>query len=87
MNRKLLCVAAVTVSLFTSGVYASGCAKPRNAFDSVHCAGNLFAQTDHTLNQVFGDLKKQLTPAQHTLAQSIPDQCVPPTQTSRRRAE
>ncbi|WP_454690433.1 lysozyme inhibitor LprI family protein [Achromobacter aloeverae] len=58
-------VAALAGSAFVAtGAQAAGCAKPRNAFDQVYCSGNLFSQTDHDLNTAYGDLRKQLKPAQ-----------------------
>jgi uncharacterized protein YecT (DUF1311 family) len=39
---------------------AAGCGTPRNAFDTVYCASNLFAQSDKSLNQTYGELRKQL---------------------------
>jgi uncharacterized protein YecT (DUF1311 family) len=48
----------------SAGAHAAGCAAPRNAFDQVYCAGNLFSQADHDLNTAYGDLRKQLQPAQ-----------------------
>jgi uncharacterized protein YecT (DUF1311 family) len=52
----------------SAGAHAAGCAKPRNAFDQVYCAGNLFSQADKDLNTTYGDLRKQLkAPEQATL--------------------
>lgn len=42
----------------------AGCAAPRNAFDNVYCAGNLFSQADHDLSQSYGDLRKRLDAGQ-----------------------
>lgn len=71
MMKKTLVTLAVAALSIAAGAQAAGCGKPRNAFDQVYCAGNLFSQTDKTLNQVFGDLRKQLTPEQQaTLKQS-----------------
>lgn len=47
----------------TAGAYAAGCATPKNAFDQVYCAGNLFAQVDHDLNVEYGILRKKLNPS------------------------
>ena len=71
MMKKTLVTLAVAALSIAAGAQAAGCGKPRNAFDQVYCAGNLFSQTDKTLNQVFGELRKQLTPDQQaTLKQS-----------------
>ncbi|GAB7128207.1 lysozyme inhibitor LprI family protein [Silvimonas sp. JCM 19000] len=64
MIKKTLLTLAVATFALAAGAQAAGCAKPRNAFDQVYCAGNLFSQTDKTLNQAFGDLRKQLTAEQ-----------------------
>jgi uncharacterized protein YecT (DUF1311 family) len=55
---------ALILAAISMGAQAAGCATPRNAFDQVYCAGNLFSQADHDLNQSYGDLRKQLQPAQ-----------------------
>jgi len=71
MNKKLLGGVAMMACLLAGGAQAAGCGKPRNAFDTVYCAGNLFSQTDKSLNQTYGELRKQLTPdQQNTLKQS-----------------
>jgi uncharacterized protein YecT (DUF1311 family) len=54
----------LALACLSAGAHAAGCAQPRNAFDQVYCAGNLFSQADHDLNTVYGDLRKQLQPAQ-----------------------
>ncbi|GAA5168719.1 lysozyme inhibitor LprI family protein [Viridibacterium curvum] len=40
--------------------HAAGCGKPRNAFDQVYCAGNLFSQKDSDLNKTYTALRQQL---------------------------
>ncbi len=70
MNKSLVCGAALLLATFAAGAQAAGCGKPRNAFDTVYCAGNLFSQTDKSLNQTYSELRKQLTPdQQNTLKQ------------------
>lgn len=59
--RLALGMIAATLS---AGALAAGCAKPRNAFDQVYCAGNEFSQTDRDLNTAYGNLRKLLNPAQ-----------------------
>jgi uncharacterized protein YecT (DUF1311 family) len=44
----------------TSMSFAAGCAKPRNAFDQVYCAGNLFSQVDRDLNTAYTSLRGHL---------------------------
>ncbi|HSC81937.1 MAG TPA: lysozyme inhibitor LprI family protein [Chitinolyticbacter sp.] len=73
MNKFALTlpVALLGAALFAGHAQAAGCGKPRNAFDTVYCAGNLFTQTDKTLNQTYTELRKQLNSAQQsTLKQS-----------------
>lgn len=60
--KKIAIVLMVVV--FPLGAHAAGCAKPRNAFDQVYCAGNLFSQADRDLNQEYTGLRKHLNPAQ-----------------------
>jgi hypothetical protein len=36
----------VIFAMLSGSAYADGCAKPRNAFDNVYCAGALFSQVD-----------------------------------------
>lgn len=55
---------ALILASLSIGAHAAGCATPRNAFDQVYCAGNLFSQADHDLNESYGALRKQLQPAQ-----------------------
>ncbi|EHK70171.1 hypothetical protein PPL19_14779 [Pseudomonas psychrotolerans L19] len=59
---KTTLVAALALSgLFAfATAQAAGCGTPRNAFDTVYCASNLFAQSDKSLNQTYGELRKQL---------------------------
>jgi uncharacterized protein YecT (DUF1311 family) len=61
-------VSGLALGLFAAALganaQAAGCAKPRNAFDQVYCAGNLFSQTDRDLNTAYGNLRKLLKPAQ-----------------------
>lgn len=64
MIKKTLLTLAVASFALAAGAQAAGCAKPRNAFDQVYCAGNLFSQSDKTLNQTFTELRKQLTTEQ-----------------------
>ena len=59
---KTTLAAALTLSglcVFATA-QAAGCGTPRNAFDTVYCASNLFAQSDKSLNQTYGELRKQL---------------------------
>lgn len=59
---KTTLAAAMTLSglcVFATA-QAAGCGTPRNAFDTVYCASNLFAQSDKSLNQTYGELRKQL---------------------------
>lgn len=63
MNKKL-CLIALVLAGLSSATLAAGCGKPRNAFDQVYCAGNLFSQTDKDLNQAYGELRKQLNDSQ-----------------------
>lgn len=60
---KKIAIVLLTV-VFPLGAHAAGCAKPRNAFDQVYCAGNLFSQVDRDLNQEYTSLRKHLNPAQ-----------------------
>ncbi len=68
--KKLACgfafalVAVAGTAFVATDAQATGCAKPRNAFDQVYCAGNLFSQTDHDLNTTYGALRKQLNSGQ-----------------------
>lgn len=55
---------ALMLFCLSAGAHAAGCAKPRNAFDQVYCAGNLFSQIDRDLNQAYASLRKNLNPAQ-----------------------
>jgi uncharacterized protein YecT (DUF1311 family) len=63
MKKKHL-IAAIALTCAGSAALAAGCGKPRNAFDQVYCAGNLFSQVDKELNQAYGDLRKQLNDGQ-----------------------
>jgi uncharacterized protein YecT (DUF1311 family) len=54
----------LTAAILPLGAHAAGCAKPRNAFDEVYCAGNLFSQADHDLNEQYSSLRKHLNTAQ-----------------------
>lgn len=63
MKKKHL-IAVLALASLSSAAFAAGCGKPRNAFDQVYCAGNLFNQVDRELNQAYGDLRKQLTESQ-----------------------
>jgi uncharacterized protein YecT (DUF1311 family) len=56
--------AGVVLLLVATGSYAAGCGKPRNAFDQVYCAGNLFSQKDSDLNKTYTGLRQQLDAAQ-----------------------
>lgn len=62
-------VATLTLaSLFAlANAQAAGCGTPRNAFDTVYCASTLFAQSDKSLNQTYGELRKQLPADQQAL--------------------
>ena len=60
---KKLAVGFVLIVAAT-GSYAAGCAKPRNAFDQVYCAGNLFSQADRDLNAGYTSLRGHLNAAQ-----------------------
>jgi uncharacterized protein YecT (DUF1311 family) len=64
MKKIGLALTLISISL---GANAAGCATPKNAFDEVYCAGNLFTQTDHDLNLAYGALKKHLNPANNNL--------------------
>ncbi|MDR1849328.1 MAG: lysozyme inhibitor LprI family protein [Zoogloeaceae bacterium] len=55
---------SLVVTAVSTDALAAGCAAPRNAFDQVYCAGNLFSQTDQDLNRAYGDLRKLLTAEQ-----------------------
>ena len=54
----------LTLSLASSAAFAAGCGKPRNAFDQVYCAGNLFSQTDKDLNTTYSSLRQKLDAGQ-----------------------
>jgi uncharacterized protein YecT (DUF1311 family) len=56
--------ALILLTAVTANSFAAGCAKPRNAFDNVYCAGNLFAQLDKEFNEKYTSLRKQLNAAQ-----------------------
>jgi uncharacterized protein YecT (DUF1311 family) len=56
--------ALIALSVVSSGAFAAGCAAPRNAFDQVYCAGNLFGQADKDLNQSYTSLRQHLDAAQ-----------------------
>ncbi|WP_024680232.1 lysozyme inhibitor LprI family protein [Pseudomonas syringae] len=56
--------------VFPLGAHAAGCAKPRNAFDQVYCAGNLFSQSDRDLNQEYTALRKHLNSTQQSSLKS-----------------
>lgn len=62
MLKNTLAAAALTLTgLFgLATAQSAGCGTPRNAFDTVYCASNLFAQSDKSLNQTYGELRKQL---------------------------
>ncbi len=66
---KTTLVATLTLaSLFALvNAQAAGCGTPRNAFDTVYCASTLFAQSDKSLNQTYGELRKQLPADQQAL--------------------
>ncbi|HAC66578.1 MULTISPECIES: lysozyme inhibitor LprI family protein [Pseudomonas] len=66
---KTTLVATLTLaSLFAlANAQAAGCGTPRNAFDTVYCASTLFAQSDKSLNQTYGELRKQLPADQQAL--------------------
>ncbi len=65
MKKTILILMLASLSI---GAQAAGCVtKPRNAFDQVYCAGNLFAQVDRDLNQAYSGLRKHLTGAQQNL--------------------
>lgn len=57
---------AATLSLIViaTGSQAAGCGKPRNAFDQVYCAGNLFSQKDNDLNKTYSSLRGRLDAGQ-----------------------
>ena len=61
MKRTLVCLA---LSVAVAPVFAAGCGKPRNAFDQVYCAGNLFSQTDKDLNTTYSSLRQKLNASQ-----------------------
>ena len=61
MKRTLICLA---LSVAVAPVFAAGCGKPRNAFDQVYCAGNLFSQTDKDLNTTYSSLRQKLNASQ-----------------------
>jgi len=54
----------LALSLASSAAFAAGCGKPRNAFDQVYCAGNLFSQTDKDLNTAYSSLRGKLDAGQ-----------------------
>jgi uncharacterized protein YecT (DUF1311 family) len=60
---KKLAVGCILIVAAT-GSYAAGCAKPRNAFDQVYCAGNLFSQADRDLNTAYTSLRGHLNATQ-----------------------
>ncbi|QHF03420.1 MULTISPECIES: lysozyme inhibitor LprI family protein [Pseudomonas syringae group] len=68
MKKSLICFAVLATSAVTvTSVQAAGCGNPRNAFDTVYCAGNLFSQADKSLNQTYSDLRKQLPADQQNM--------------------
>ena len=54
----------LTATLIPFAAHAAGCAKPRNAFDQVYCASNIFSQADRDLNQQYSRLRTHLNPGQ-----------------------
>lgn len=60
----------LSVVMLPMAAHAAGCAKPRNAFDQVYCAGNVFSQADHDLNQKYSSLRTRLNPAQQAALKS-----------------
>lgn len=60
---KKLAVGFVLIVAAT-GSYAAGCGTPRNAFDQVYCAANLFSQADRDLNASYSSLRGRLNAAQ-----------------------
>ena len=60
LKTTLAATLALAGLLGLANAQAAGCGTPRNAFDTVYCASNLFAQTDKSLNQTYGELRKQL---------------------------
>lgn len=67
MKFAALISAVIGLSLASLGAHAAGCGKPRNAFDTVYCAGNLFSQTDKSLNQSYSELRKELNAEQQNI--------------------
>ena len=61
---KKIALALTVAALLPLGAHAAGCATPRNAFDQVYCAGNLFSQADRDLNQQYSRLRQRLNPTQ-----------------------
>jgi uncharacterized protein YecT (DUF1311 family) len=66
---KITLAATLTLAglALITGAQAAGCGTPRNAFDTVYCASNLFAQSDKSLNQTYGELRKLLPVDQQAL--------------------
>jgi uncharacterized protein YecT (DUF1311 family) len=64
VNKKLVIAVLLGGLLPSAGAFAAGCAKPRNAFDTVYCTSNEFSQTDRDLNTEYGTLRKMLNPSQ-----------------------
>ncbi len=67
MKKIALVLTAIMLPL---GAHAAGCAKPRNAFDQVYCASNLFSQADRDLNQEYTRLRQHLNPTQQSSLKS-----------------
>jgi uncharacterized protein YecT (DUF1311 family) len=67
MKKIAIVLTAIVLPL---GAHAAGCAKPRNAFDQVYCAGNLFSQADRDLNQEYTRLRQHLNAAQQSSLKS-----------------
>lgn len=61
MKRTLVSLA---LCITVAPAFAAGCGKPRNAFDQVYCAGNLFSQTDKDLNTTYSSLRQKLNAGQ-----------------------
>lgn len=64
MKKIGVIFALLTISM---GAHAAGCATPKNAFDEVYCAGNLFTQVDRDLNLAYSSLRTRLTPPRKEL--------------------
>ncbi|GLU32291.1 lysozyme inhibitor LprI family protein [Trinickia caryophylli] len=60
----------LSVAFLPIAAHAAGCAKPRNAFDQVYCASNLFSQADRDLNQQYSRLRTHLNPTQQAALKS-----------------